>query len=490
MAGRSGSVGMGYVLPRLARFHRDSRRIFNAAVYAVQPQVLTRKNIHVINDQLNFKVGRLSPLSPVYKPHYNVFICGMGKAVAPMAAQLQNILRSHIQRGVISVPIGFTQAFRKSRLPQHPIEVIEGAKDNIPDESSLLASQKIVQMIESLTETDILFVLITGGGSALAPLPKSPVTLTEKQDLIRALSRAGASIEEINTVRTRLSALKGGQLLARTRARVISLILSDIIGSPLHLIASGPTVPPLPTGRIEDAAEILLRYNIEVNEKLAGVINQSSAPQPQFASVENHIIGSNLIALEAAKEEALSLGYHVVIATDRLCGEARNVGRDIVKIAMDRDSSNLNLNEVIHEQLKNLPKGAPVCVLFGGETTVKVTGTGIGGRNQELALSAAIALEGFHRDVVLLSAGTDGIDGPTDAAGAVVDQNTVSSRMSLRDFEIKADASSYLFNNDSYNFFKGNDDTHLKIGHTGTNVMDVQILLFETAIDNGSASQL
>lgn len=122
-----------------------------------------------------------------------------------------------------------------------------------------MASQKIVQMIESLTETDILFVLITGGGSALAPLPKSPVTLTEKQDLIRALSRAGASIEEINTVRTRLSALKGGQLLARTRARVISLILSDIIGSPLHLIASGPTVPPLPTGRIEDAAEILLR---------------------------------------------------------------------------------------------------------------------------------------------------------------------------------------------------------------------------------------
>lgn len=137
--------------------------------------------------------------------------------------------------------------------------MIEGAKDNIPDESSLLASQKIVQMIESLTETDILFVLITGGGSALAPLPKSPVTLTEKQDLIRALSRAGASIEEINTVRTRLSALKGGQLLARTRARVISLILSDIIGSPLHLIASGPTVPPLPTRRIEDAAEILLR---------------------------------------------------------------------------------------------------------------------------------------------------------------------------------------------------------------------------------------
>ncbi|OQR68947.1 glycerate kinase-like [Tropilaelaps mercedesae] len=476
-------------LSTAARFHRDVRRIFRAAVYAVEPQALMRRKVHVINDKLHFKVGSLDATSRVYEPNHNIYVCGMGKAVAPMAAQLQNLLWPHIQQGIISIPVGFThlaQLLKKPWLPKYPIEVLEGAKGNIPDEASLSASQKIIAMIEPLSETDILFVLISGGGSALAPLPKTPLTLPEKQALIHKLSSSGASIEEINTVRTRLSALKGGKLLARTRARVISLILSDIIGSPLHLIASGPTVLPLTKGDTEEAIEILRKYNIDVSTHLAEIMNRSSSISIPTAKVENHIIGSNVVALEAAKQEALSLGYHVVVATDRLIGEARNVGQGIAKIATHGDTFDLNVSEEVRQQLKNLPHDSVICVLFGGETTVKVTGSGVGGRNQELALSAAIALNGHRRDVVLLSAGTDGIDGPTDAAGAVVDQKTISLYKRLCVAENKTDASSYLANNDSYNFFKGIHDAHFKIGHTGTNVMDIQVLLFETTTNDSS----
>lgn len=182
-----------------------------------------------------------------------------------MACELQNLLQTHIQRGIISIPVGYSKhAYNATNpnfcLPRHPIEIIEGAKDNIPDEASLSATQRIVEMIQPLKPSDILFVLISGGGSALAPLPKPPLSLGEKSSIIQSLSKAGASIEEINLVRTRLSAWKGGQLLRYTKAKVLTLILSDVIDSPLHLIASGPTViPPLGTNSSELALAVLQR---------------------------------------------------------------------------------------------------------------------------------------------------------------------------------------------------------------------------------------
>lgn len=359
-------------ISRLAYMQKFIRNIFCAAVYAVDPQVLVRKNVRVVNDQLAFKVGSLR--GPLYQVKHNIYICGFGKAVAPMAAQLQELFRPHIEKGIISIPSGFTELSRKigksKWLPQYPIELFEGAAGNIPDENSLEASARIIKLVRGLSENDILFVLISGGGSALCPMPKPPLTLAEKRLVIQHLSKAGATIQELNKVRIRLSALKGGQLLKHTKAQVISLILSDVIGNPLDLIASGPTVESAVSGA--EALNILEKYNYEISDALRDVI-QKETEGSVCSQYSNHIIGSNEVALDAARLTALSLDFHTIVATDRLTGEAREVGRKIVKI-VDGDCSDLGLSSDVEDKLRNLPKDTPICVLFGGETTVKVTG--------------------------------------------------------------------------------------------------------------------
>ncbi|XP_003743581.1 glycerate kinase [Galendromus occidentalis] len=468
-------------LPKLAYFHKYIRIIFRAAVRSVDPKVLVRKNVRIVDKELGFKVGSFE--GPVYRVKHNIYICGFGKAVAPMAAQLQELFRPHVEKGVISVPSGFTEFSEKLEkrrwLPEHPIEVIEGAAGNIPDENSLEASGKIVKLIKGLSENDILFVLISGGGSALCPMPKPPLTLSEKRQIIQHLSKAGATIQELNKVRIRLSALKGGKLLKHTKAQVISLILSDIVGDPLDLIASGPTVE----SRISstDAIEVLEKYDFKISETLRGVI-ETEPDDRVCSSFSNHLIGSNRVALDAAKLSAKSYGFHTIVATDRLTGEAREVAKKIVKI-VDGDCSGLGLSAAVEEELRSLPKDTPICVLFGGETTVTVTGEGKGGRNLEMALAAGMALEEQQKDVVFLSGGTDGIDGPTDVAGAIVDQTYVKFKR-----QKGFDPLEYLNNNDSYTFFHPPDlkptaeefYAILKTGHTGTNVMDVQALMFLT----------
>lgn len=461
------------ILSSLARFHRDIRRVFDAAVYSVDPQVLIRNNVKVINNKLHFKVCSLD--NKVYTPERNVYLCGFGKAVAPMASQLQRLLSPHIRAGVISIPSGF-QEMAKSLgkhdwIPEYPIEICEGAKDNLPDDDSLEGTERILSLLKSLKSSDILIVLISGGGSALASKPKGSLDFSQKVSLIRSLSLAGATIQEVNTVRIHLSDVKGGKLLEKTKAQVVALIISDIVDSPLELIASGPTVPTNTSG--EDALRILKKYGLPVDKSLIEVLTSRGEGTP--TTCDNYLIGDNTMALSAAKKEAESLEYLTIIASSRLTGDARSIGKDMVKIVNGEVPEALGLEEDVKKELIGLPKDTPVCVLFGGETTVSVKGSGKGGRNQEMVLAAAIALRGAQRETVFLSAGTDGIDGPTDAAGAVTDRYLAERQKSKG-----LDAQMFLDNNDSYNYFKDEPYCHVRPGHTGTNVMDIQALVFMT----------
>ena len=306
-------------------------------------------------------------------------------------------------------------------------------------------------MLRALNANDLLLCAISGGASALLPAPLQGLTLEDKQTMTDLLLRAGANITELNTVRKHLSRLKGGQLAALAYpATVWSLILSDVIGDDLEVIGSGLTVPDSTT--VEDAIGVLKRFGVPVPNHL------SETPKPRdpvFKHITNVVVASNRIALSAASNEAKKLGYRPLILSSSIQGEAREVARVHAQILREMRSS-------------GNPVKAPACVLSGGENTVSVRGGGKGGRNQEFVLAGAADIAGL-RNVLMLSAGTDGTDGPTDAAGAVATGTTLSR---------KADAYRYLTQNDSYSYFDALGDL-IKTGPTGTNVMDVHLLLIE-----------
>ncbi len=345
------------------------------------------------------------------------------------------------------------------------LSVIEAAHP-VPDENGLKGTQYILDILSQTTDTDLILVLLSGGGSALLTDVPPGCTLADMQSCFEMLLQSGAAIEEMNIVRKHLSLVKGGQLArAAAPARVFTLVLSDVIGNKLDVIASGPTVADPTT--FADAWDTILKYNL--SEKIPASVVQylqngksgliADTPKPNdavFQRVSTVVVGSNRLALESARKKATELGYTTEILTDRLTGEARDVAAYLIeqakKIAADTQ------------------KTKPYCVLAGGETTVTIAGTGLGGRNQELALAAAIELKNFP-GITLLAAGTDGTDGPTDAAGAVVDAQTFfQSRV------LGIDATYYLTNNDSYHFFDYAGG-HLLTGATQTNVMDMVVIL-------------
>ena len=450
-------------------------------------------------------------------PRDGCVVVGFGKAVVGMAAELQRILKlENIRKMTLSVPHGIcdqlTAAGQQIQLPKPDpgLVLIEGAKGNIPDASSLKASKMISESVSNLSNNDLVIVLVTGGGSALLPAPKPPLSLDDKAKLTSELSKAGASIQELNAVRIQLSELKGGKLAKKAKpAQVLGLILSDIIGDPLELISSGPTICSKNSSfNNVSALDILDKYNVNPQNCVKEALKATSTivDPDSNENVINVLIGNNSVALETCRENACLEGFDAHVISNELDGEAKIVGQcfgTLAFLASHQPSNNSatpeieTLLETLKIKDKNLMKtiidaikkhqnqGQPLCLISGGETTVKVRGTGRGGRNQEMVLAAMIKYnelvsnpEGGNlcrkSNVSFLSAGTDGIDGPTDAAGALAQHD-----MCLEARKQGLDPYEFLHNNDSYSFFKylNNGKNLVMTGHTGTNVMDLQILL-------------
>jgi glycerate 2-kinase len=447
-----------------AQSRKTAEAIFTAAVEAVQPQHLMRSHVSLHEDELRI-AGQSIPLQEIRR----VRVVGAGKATAAMAQALESVLGERITDGLIIVKHGHG-------LPLHHIRTVEAAHP-VPDESGIRGTAELLTLLSDATENDLVIALISGGGSALLiDLPEG-CTLNELQRFFELMLQSGADIGEMNTLRKHLSAVKGGQLAkAAYPARLHALILSDVIGDPLDVIASGPTVPDPTT--FADAWRVIQKYRLEdkipasirrhLEAGLAGTVPDTpKAGEVFFRRTYTTIIGSNAIALTAAAAKARELAFDLVILSSRISGEAREAARQLVDTARQ-----------IAEGPHHLQ---PVCLLMGGETTVTVRGTGKGGRNQEFALAAAIQLAGLPQ-VTVLSGGTDGSDGPTDAAGAVVDHITLQ-----RAKELLLDPVAYLQNNDAYHFFEKTGGL-LITGPTLTNVMDIMLaLVYSPGSDSSGA---
>jgi hydroxypyruvate reductase len=383
-----------------------------------------------------------------------------------MAAAVRALVGARLTGGVVVTKYGHVDP----RLDLGPVQVFE-AGHPIPDEAGLLGTRRMVELVANATERDLVLVLLSGGASALLTLPAEGLTLADLRSLTDLLLRSGAAITELNTMRKHLSRVKGGDLARlASPARVIGLVLSDVVGDPLDVIASGPTAPDPST--FSDAWAVLERHNLvecvprAVVERLkagmAGCVPETPKPDdPLFQStilptIQNVVVGSNRQAAEAAVATARGLGWNCLLLSTYVEGEAREVGR--LAAALAREMA-----------LHDCPVPRPACLVWGGETTVTVRGQGRGGRNQELALAAAMAMEGLS-SVLLVALGTDGTDGPTDAAGAIATGATAARARALG-----LDPFRSLADNDSYPFFQALDDL-IRTGPTGTNVNDLLML--------------
>jgi len=433
--------------------------IFNAALAAVDPYNAVMKAAKIEHN--HFQAGGAQFDLEAYE---RIIVVGAGKATGRMASAIETLLGDKLAAGLIVVKHGHTE-------PLAIIEQVEAAHP-VPNEEGFEGTQRILNMVHAADENTLIICLLSGGASALLVAPVESVSLEDKQKTTRLLLYAGASINELNAVRKHLSMVKGGKLAqAAWPARMVTLILSDVIGDPLDVIASGPTAPDHST--FANAWAVIEKYNLQkklppnvadyLQRGITGKTPETvKAEDPGLSKTHNVIVAGNRQALAAAEEKAVQLGYATRIISDSLQGEARNAAHLLARTAL------FELDEMKMNERR--------CLLSGGETTVTVRGSGTGGRNQELALAFAMAVEGCE-GVSLLSAGTDGTDGPNDAAGAMVDGRTASRARSL-----EIDPRSYLDNNDAYNFFQDFDtvsgaQSHLKTGPTGTNVMDIQILL-------------
>jgi glycerate 2-kinase len=437
--------------------HDDAITIFRAALTATDPRAAIQRTMHCEGNRLRIQ-EREYDLAHVRR----VFVIGFGKAGATMAQAVEETLGvPRIERGVVIVKYGHSAPLAKIELCEagHPLL----------DENSLRGTQKILALLNQATPDDLIVCLISGGGSALFELPVAGVSLEDYRAATDVLLRAGATINELNTVRKHLSQVKGGQLARRANgAQIIALILSDVIGSPLDTIASGPTAPDATT--FADALAIIERYNLRAQmpasivQHLERGAQNKIADTPKaddeiFARVQNVVIADNALACDAAVHHARGLGYNTLLLSTFIQGEAREVAKVFAAIAKEIATT-------------DRPMTRPACVIAGGETTVTVRGNGKGGRNQELVLAAAIEIAGMHK-VLVLSGGTDGTDGPTDAAGAIADGTTLP-----RANERGMDARTFLSNNDAYHFFAPLGDL-LITGPTGTNVNDVMVMLVQ-----------
>ena len=430
-------------------------QIFRTGVKSVLPDKMIRKELKLKADNL-FISGLSYRLSDID----HIYVIGAGKASALMAKEVEAILGNRVTEGHIVVKHGHGCELKHIRVTEagHPT----------PDLPGFQATRDILKLVKKAGENDLVLCLLSGGGSSLLadyPENSTPDELIEMNQL---LLKSGADIQEMNAVRKHLSQVKGGQLAKSIfPATLVSLILSDVIGDSLDVIASGPTSPDPAT--FQDAFKVLEKYRLmdktpasiiqHIQKGLRGLVPETpKAGDPIFRKTYNLIIGSNRIALQAAQKKAIELGFSTSILTSELKGDAATAANYIVQIAVNKQNDN--------------DSTLPLCLLLGGETTVQVTGTGLGGRNQHLALCAAMLLTGI-KGITLLSAGTDGNDGPTDAAGAVVDGDTVPKALSMDIDPVK-----YRIEFDSYHFFE-QAGGHIITGSTLTNVMDMVVVLVE-----------
>lgn len=438
--------------------HQAAAEIQRAALLAADPAEAVRRHVRRVTDWLLVGDTRYH-LTEIER----VFVVALGKASVAMAEAITDFLDDKIADSVIvtqSLPT--THSPRSTIMGGHPV----------PNDNSVLAGQRIAQVLGQAREDDLVVCLISGGGSALATHPVEGVTLSDLQALTEALLHSGATINELNAVRKHLDRLKGGGIARMAgEARVLSLILSDVVGDPLDVIASGPTSPDTTTfadawnaiesrGLAENIPSGIRRHLLAAAEGWRGNTNASDTPKPGdalFNRVQNLIVGSNRQAAQAAGKRAEELGLNTLLLSTFVEGEAREVARVASALA----------KEVIRF---DQPIKKPACLVWGGETTVTVRGKGKGGRNQEMTLAAAIALDGWP-GVLIEALDTDGTDGSTDAAGALATGETVS-----RAHAMGLDATAMLTNNDAYHFFARLDDLVIT-GPTGTNVNDVVFIL-------------
>ncbi len=434
--------------------------ILEAALRAVDPGDALRRSLRRQGDELVANDTRYS-----LDRFERVFVIGFGKAAAPMGQAAAEILGDRLTAGVLVTKLGHSGTC--TGLPQ-ALTLLEAAHP-LPDEAGVAAAQRIADLARQASANDLVLCLISGGGSALLTLPAEGLTLADLQATTAALLRCGAAIGEINTLRKHLSQVAGGQLARLAApATVLSLVLSDVVGSPLDIIASGPTVPDHSSWA--DAWEVVERHGLltalpaPVIERLqAGLAGQiADTPKtadPAFAFAQTLVIGDNAIAARAAQNCATELGLNAQVLTTFLEGEAREVAK--VVVALGREI-------VAHGR----PVAPPACLILGGETTVTLRGQGTGGRNQELALAAALLLDRLpeKQHLVVVSLATDGTDGPTNSAGGLVDDTTVA-----RGQAIGLDAASHLADNNSNPYLEAVGDL-LVTGPTQTNVNDLMFV--------------
>jgi len=452
---------------RILRQH--AWQIIRAALQAVDPATAVQRHMRLEdNVLLLYEAPERESHAFDLRQFDRIIVVGGGKAAAPMARMTAAILGRRLACGLVIVKRGYLEQVGGPKA----IEFIE-AGHPVPDQAGVDAAQRIVELLQQTTARDLVLCLISGGASALMTLPAPGISLEGMQALTRTLLACGATIHEINTIRKHVCQLKGGQLARwAAPAPVISLILSDVVGDALDVIASGPTVPDPTT--FADAWSVLERYNIvdkvpqsivaHIRAGMQGHFPETPKPgDPPFAQVHNVIIGSNRIAARTAAASARQLGYHTLLLTTFLEGEAREVGKVLAGLA-----KGMLRGETILPS--DFPLQLPACLILGGETTVTLRGNGCGGRNQEMALAAALALDGWP-GVLVTCLATDGNDGPTDAAGAFADGSTIRRAAALG-----LDATDYLARNDAYTFFASLGDLVIT-GPTHTNVNDLAIVL-------------
>jgi len=434
------------------------RQIYEHALRSVDPEAAVHRFLTREGDTLSLadRTYRLSSFR-------RVVVAGFGKAGVPMAKAVEDLLGVRLDEGLVIVKYGHGGPLQKTR-------VIEAGHPE-PDQAGQAGAARLLELLAGLDAGNLLIRLISGGGSALVPAPVAGVSLEDKKKTTALLLRCGATIHELNCVRKHVSRIKGGRLLNHVNGvTVLALMLSDVVGDDMSTIASGSTVPD-PTA-VADALAILRHYGLgsEVPESVRSYLERGAAGDPQAPEtlkpgeaeklkVQNLIVGSNFLGLKAAAEKSLQLGFAPLILSSSIEGDTADVARVHVAIA----------REVI---TTGNPVARPCCLISGGETTVKVTGSGKGGRSQEFALWCARETAGWpDQSILFASVGSDGTDGPTDAAGARADPCSVSRGKALN-----LDVNDYLSRHDSYNFFQPLDDLIIT-GPTRTNVMDFRFVL-------------
>jgi glycerate 2-kinase len=439
----------------LERFHgtKSSKLVLStlsAAIDSVRPDSLIKRAVKFNNNELTVRdiYGKFATLAEFE----HVYIVGAGKAASGMAFAMCSILDDKVAAGAITVPYGIKSKKNLKRV------LVTEASHPIPDDAGIEGTKKILSLLGKADENDLVVFLISGGGSALMPMPVSDICLADKQKITGSLLRSGASIHEINAVRKHLSAVKGGQLLRHLNrsCALLSLILSDVIGDDLGIIASGPTYPDRST--FSDALNILRKYRIErpvaaieyLTQGAGGKIPETPKPQDEvFSRIHNMLIGNNAIACKAAEDYLKKHSMQTVNLGSAFNGEAKEFGLFLARLTSDLGCKRLAL-------------------VAGGETTVRLgkSKSGLGGRNQEAALTCLAEVD--RDDVIVTCIGTDGIDGNSDAAGAIVSPQTImlAKKMNLK---------KYLNRHDSYHAFKKLNSL-IFTGFTGTNVNDIAIV--------------